>query len=327
MSKKIALILLSCVAVLGLFLYSHNAQGQGTNKLTIGIIQTASHPALDQVREGFISEIKALANQEVDFVTQNAEGSLSQAQSIAANFHAHKKIKAILAIGTPAVQTIARVEKEKPIFISAVSDPKALGLTQNLNICGSTDRIDTEAQARLIVELVPQARTIAILYNPGESNSQAMVKKMQESLEKIGLKTALLGVHTENEITLAINLASRRGEVLLVPADNLLVSAMPFVSKEALKNKLPLVVSDIPSVTKGALAAKGADYRDLGKQTAELALRVLLKGESPQSVAIQDPLNTKTIINQTTLKSLQIALPEKLAQQSAFVGSKGEKYE
>jgi putative ABC transport system substrate-binding protein len=250
-------------------------------------------------------------------VIQNAEGSLASAQSIAENFHAHQKIDAIYAIATPAVQAAARAEKEKPIFIAAVTDPESLGIIHpRTNICGTTDRIDTEAQADLILKAVPTAQTAAIIYNPGENNSQIMVKNMERSLQKRGLKTLPLGVHSESEIAQTISAAAHKAEVILVPADNLLVGAMPLVAREALKRGRPLFASDLPSVAKGALAAQGADYAELGKTTAQMASRVLILGESPETVGIVHPFNTKLVTNPKVMEALGISFQEELCSDS-----------
>jgi len=122
-----------------------------------------------------------------------------------------------------------------------------------------------------------------------------------------------MGVHSESEIVQAVMTAARKGNVLLIPADNLLVGAMPLVAKEALKRKCPLIASDIPSVAKGALAAQGADYGDLGRQTAVIAHRVLLLGETPYQIGIHDPTNTKTIVNEKILAELKIAISKEIA--------------
>lgn len=324
MLSKPLLILMCLIVVLGgLFFYKKN-RFDAESTITIGIIQTATHPALDQAREGFITEITKLSNGMVSFVIQNAEGSLSQAQSIAESFHAHKKINAIFAIGTPAVQAIARAEKQKPIFIAAVSDPESLGVIYpGSNVCGTTDQVDSDAQADLILKIVPAAQTVVIIYNPGENNSQVMVKKMQHSLQERGLKNITFGVHSENEIVQTITTASRKGQVILVPADNLLVGAMPLVAKEALKNGRPLFASDIPSVTKGALIAQGADYSDLGKETAEMAYQVLLLGKKPQEVGIIHPRNSKILINKQVVEDLQISIPQELLPSITLIGSGG----
>ncbi len=320
MLSKTLSILAGVIIVLGTF-FCYKGLSQDKSIVTIGIIQTASHPALDQARDGFIAEMNHLSGQKVDFIIQNAEGSLSQAQSIAKNFHAHKKINGIFAIGTPAVQAAAKAEKQKPIFIAAVSDPESLGIIfPGTNICGTTDQINTESQADLILKLVPTVQTVSIVYNPGENNSQIMMKKMQQSLQKRGLKNVTLGVHAENEIAQTIAAASRKGEVILIPNDNLLAGAMTLVAKEALKKKCPLFVSDIALVEKGALIAQGDEYSEMGKTTAEMAHKVLFLENNPENVGIVHPTSSKIFINKDVLEELQISLPKDLVSSTLIEG-------
>lgn len=317
LSKSLRICL---IIILGALFFYKIISKDEKQMLTIGILQTATHPALDQAREGFIEEFSRLAQEKVRFIIQNAEGSLAQAQSIAEHFHAHKEIDAIFAIATPAVQAAARAEKQKPIFIAAVSDSESLGIIfPGSNVCGTSDRIDTEAQADLILKLVPTAQTVAIVYNPGENNSQVMVESMQKSLQKRGLQHIALGVHSESEIVQTIAAASRKGDVILVPADNLLVGAMPLVAREALKRKRPLFASDIPSVSKGALTAQGADYGELGKATASIANRILLEGSSPEAVGVVHPTCSKILINKDVLEKLQIPVSKDLLSSATLI--------
>lgn len=321
------LLILACAAAIlcSVFIYKRSGQEASATNLTIGIIQTATHPALDQARDSFIAEMKKLSNGKVSFVVQNAEGSISQARLIAENFCSHAKIDAIYAIGTPAVQAAARAEKVKPIFISAVSDPDSLGILHpTSNICGTTDQVDSDAQIDLLKKMIPDIQTVSIVYNPGEHNSQVMVKKMQQSLQKQGIKNVAFGVHSESEIVQTISLASRKGEAILVPADNLVVGAMPLVAKEALKWQKPLIASDIPSVTKGALMAHGADYGDLGKQTAQIAYEVLLLSIKPKDIGVIHPINLKTAMNKKALETLHVTIPQELVSSITLVESKGE---
>lgn len=279
--------------------------------LTIGILQTASHPALDLAREGFMAEMQERSPEKIEFVVQNAEGSLIQAQSIAENFHAHKKICAIFALGTAAVQAAAKAEKEKPIFIAAVSDPQSLGILRpGTNICGTTDQVNTDEQADLIVQMLPTVETVVILFNPSENNSQIMVKKMQSSLEKRGIKNCLMGAFSAGELPQVLRAARGKGEALLVPNDNLIAGNIVLVAKEASAAQSPLFVSDIALVEKGALAARGADYADMGRETAQIAHRVLFQALTPEEAGIAHPSNPRTVINKNVAARLQIQLPE-----------------
>lgn len=320
--------ILGTIAGLILFvglLWSHHRVVSNDDVITIGLLQTASHPALDQVREGFIEKMEGLAPGRVRFVVENAEGSLSQARLIAELFHVRSKVNAIFAIGTPAIQAAAATEKVKPIIIAAVSDPESLGLTgPGTNVCGLTDRVDTEKQADLLQQLLPDARKAAILYHTGEHNSQAMVVRMQRSLESRGLEVLTSGVHCESEIAQAVTAASRRADVILVPTDNLLAGAMPLVVAEASRRQTPLIVSDICLVQMGALAAQGANYRELGRQSALVAHEVLFQGHSPEDVGVADPLDAATVLNASTMETLHLILPKALEGVCSFVRQGGD---
>src|SRR5262245_6282467 len=139
MKSKIVVAIIGVCLLLGLLAFK-KSRSKSEEKIIIGILQTASHPALDRARIGFKEQI--LKNiPSAQFIEQNGEGIASAAQSIAAAFHANDAVVAIFAIGTPAAQAIARVEKQKPIIFAAVTDPKAAGLL-NHNVSGTSDRID-----------------------------------------------------------------------------------------------------------------------------------------------------------------------------------------
>ena len=178
------------------------------------------------------------------------------------------------------------------------------------NICGTTDQVNTDAQAELILQLIPKVQTVALIYNPSENNSQIMVKKIQASFEKKGIKNQTMGAHSAGELVQVVRAACARGEAILIPNDNLVASNITLVAKEAALRQCPLFVSDIALIEKGAFAAQGAEYGDMGKTTAEIAHKVLFLGISPEAAGIVHPTNPKTVINKKVAENLKIELPE-----------------
>jgi putative tryptophan/tyrosine transport system substrate-binding protein len=323
MSRKIPLLAI-CLLIVGALIFTKwRASSQNDGSLTIGILQTATHPALDQSREGFEQEMNQLYNGNIHFVVQNAEGSLAQAQSIAESFHAQKKINAIYAIATPALQAAARVEKSKPIFIAAVSYPDSLGvLSPGTNVSGVSGRVNTTAQVEMIRTLLPDVKNVSIIYSPGDHNSQQMVKEMESALTANGLTPYTFGINSESEIAQTVALAARKGNLILIPTDNLLASAISLVSKESLKRKIPLITSDLTLVEKGAFAAQGINYFNSGKEAAKQAYRVLSLGESPEAVGIKEPTDSEIFVNADVLKALEIKIPESMQAHVKIIEGK-----
>ena len=283
---------------------------------TIGITQLVEHPSLDSSRVGFIKALedngyKDGKNIKIDY--QNAQNDLPTTQTIANKFLSDKK-DLIFAISTPSAQAAYNVTKDIPILITAVTDPVSAGLVKSMdkpqgNISGTSDYISIDKNLELIKTFVPDAKTIGVLYNTSEVNSEIQVEMLKEYAAKNNYKVVEKGVSTSNEINQAMSSLVNNVDVLYVPTDNLIVSSMPIVSKIATDNKIPVIASESGSVESGALACQGIDYEKLGYKTGELAIKVL-EGEkiSDMPVALLD--ETEIIVNEDTLKALSIEKPD-----------------
>ena len=223
-----------------------NARQESHAMYTVGILQTASHPALDAVLDGFKAELKELmGDMTVDFVVQNAQGSVSSAHTIAQQFHGSQKYDLFFTIATPAAQAMHAVEKERPIIIAAVTDPNALGLVYpESNVCGVTDMIDVPAEVTMLTKLVPSAKNIGLLYTTGETNSLAAVEIMKAELLQHGLTPIDFAVSGEQDMQAVVELACRKSDLILAPTDNVVASTISLITMITNKNKKPLIVSD-----------------------------------------------------------------------------------
>ena len=318
--KKQSLMLLG-IATIGLIIIFFNMKFKSSNMITIGILQTVSHPALDQARKGFISKTKELLKGKVNFIIQNAQGSLSQAHVIAQQFHAHDSVNGIFAIATPAVQAMAQVEKKKPIFIAAVTDPYALGIIHpKTNVCGTSDMINVDKEIEMLLQLLPHSKTVALLFNPGEINSVTLAKKMRNNFEKRNIKTIDVGIINTSEVRSSTLLACSQADVILAPTDNTVASALPTIAKIALEQKTPLIVSDNLLVAQGALAARGVDYFQSGVETALIAFQVISKGKNPAHIPLKSHKNSPIVINKNVANKLEIKIPKHLLQQAHLIG-------
>ncbi|MGE0009398.1 MAG: ABC transporter substrate-binding protein [Candidatus Babeliales bacterium] len=303
--------------IAGAVVLTRYQQPAATNMLTIGILQTASHPALDATRQGFTDTLEKELHGNIQFIIRNAEGSVPAAHTLARSLKAHN-IDGIYAIATQAAQAIANMEQEKPIFIAAVTDPQAAGIC-NQNVCGCTDKISIEATINLLQELVPHAQRVAIIANSGEVNSQVQVNHMQELLKSHGLTPIVFGLTSEADVAPATTSASLKADVLLVPNDNIIGSSIQLVAAIALKHNKAVIACANTFVEQGALAARGVDYYKTGAQAAHQALKVLVNGVSPREISLADPDEGIVTINTKIADALRIIIPDVLLKNSVFV--------
>jgi len=320
MKKLILSSIIICIFIFSFILIKRFKQSKNTAAYTIGILQTASHPALDAARDGFIGELKNKMGNGVEFVVQNAQGSVSAAHTIAQQFHANTHYDAFFAIATPAAQAMAAVEKDKPIIIAAVTDPQALGFVYpTTNVCGVTDMIDIKAEIDMLITLVPTAQTVGILYTAGETNSLAAAALMREELEARGLTAINYAIGNEADIPTIVSLACRKTDVILAPTDNTVATSINAIASIALRHKKPLIVSDNMLVQFGPLAARGVDYKECGKQAANIAYALIVEGKTPAQLPIVQPKTDTIYINKQTVAELGLAIPESLQQSVRII--------
>lgn len=311
-NKLISKILIGLIGA-SLLTGCSNPTSRNNNDIkTIGITQLVEHPSLDKARIGFIKALedngyKDGENLKIDY--QNAQNDMPTTQIIANKFVTDKS-DLIYAISTPSAQAAYNTTKDIPILITAVTDPVAAGLVKSLdnpdgNVSGTSDYLSIDKNLEIIKTLIPNAKTIGVLYNTSEVNSMLQVDMLKEYASKNQYTVIEKGVSSANEINQAMSSLIGKIDVLYVPTDNLIVSSMPLVSKLATDNKIPVIASEDGSVKSGALACNGIDYEKLGYKTGELAVKVL-KGEKVSNLPITMLDETQIIINEDTLKALSM---------------------
>lgn len=319
--KKIVIMVASiCLIVTSFIVTNYIKKSAKKATYTIGILQTASHPALDAVRDGFVAELKKCKGDDVDLLIYNAQGSIVNVHAIAQQLCAYQHIDAFFAIATPAAQALATLEKKRPIVIAAVTDPYALGLIHpTTNVCGMQDMIDVVATVEMLTQLVPQAKTVGLIYSSGEANSIALTKHMRTQLIAKGLTVTDFAFSGELDIATTTELACRKTDVILAPTDNLVASSIALIVAIAHKYKKSLIVSDNMLVAQGALAARGVDYKESGKQAGITACKILIAGKKPHELSIEQSLCEHIFVNQKTLALLGLSIPQELQKHVVLV--------
>lgn len=289
------------------------SQGQGGGSRKIGVLQLTEHPALDASNKGFVDALdEAGITYNID--QQNAQNDQSACQTIA-----HKLVNdgndLILAIATPAAQAVAGATDEIPIIGTAITDFASAGLVQSndkpgKNVTGSSDLTPVADQFDLLVKLLPQAKTVGVLYCTAESNSDVQVKLADQAAANHGLKLVRYSVSSSNEIQQVVESMVGKVDVVYTPTDNTIAAGMTTVTMIANDNKLPTICGEEGMVDNGGLATYGINYEELGKLAGQMAVKIL-KGESkPADMAIEHLDASKCTLktNEETAKKLGIDL-------------------
>jgi putative ABC transport system substrate-binding protein len=290
-------------------------------KVTVGIIQYMDHVALDNAREGFIDALKDNGftdgnNIIIDY--QNAQGDQSNLTTISDRFVSNK-VDLVLAIATPAAQSIAGRTNEIPILGTAITDYVSAKLADSNevpggNISGTTDMNPIKEQIELLVKLVPDAKTVGVLYTSSEDNSILQAALAKEAIEDLGLSYTEVTVASSNDVQQATQSIVGKCDAIYIPTDNTFASAMPVVHGITSQSKTPVICGESGMVENGGLATLGINYYDLGYQTGLMAVKVL-KGEAePATMPIESATGFDFTINSSIAEEIGLEIPEDLQQ-------------
>ena len=284
-----------------------------SNKLSIGVIQIVEHESLNELRDGFIDEIKNLGY-DVDFDIQIAGGDLSNCTSIAQKFVNDRK-NIILAISTPCAQAASKETSEIPILATAITDFKSAGLVESFehpgaNLTGTSDLAPIDKIINTIPTLNPNVKSIGILYSTTDPSPKYQAELASKRISDLGLKKKIYSVSQSSEIQQVAEKLASEVDALYVPIDKLTSSAMPQISQIFLNNGKFVVCAEDAMIEKGAAATYGVNYRELGKKTAHQADRIF-KGEKTGDIPIEYLKDSKLNLNDKIINDLNLNDPRK----------------
>lgn len=288
--KKLLAISLFAVLAAVLFIYKPFIDEELP---AVAVFTTLSHPALSEVREGFVRALKE-KNREILILDFNAQGNMQEANAIAHQIANKRNVVGVFAIGTLAAQSISQAEKTKPIVVGAVSDPSILA--KAANVCGLTDSIDADYQLKTISEVLPDVKNVALLYSPAEVNSVLAVKKFL-ALEN-SLHLSEVGVHEPQEILSAALNACQKYDAIMIPLDNMLVASMPLIIKATKDLPCAVITSNESPIHQGATLAFGVDYQKSGQKAAEIFDELMNKKEDVSQIGFINPSSLDLYLNQ-----------------------------
>ncbi len=286
------------------------------NRIKIGVIQLVEHSALDADYKGFVdglAEAGYVDGENIKIDYHNAQGEQVNCVTIAEKL-INDRDNLIFAIATPAAQAVANLTKDIPILISSVTDPESAKLVQKNtapggNVSGTSDLTPCAAQMELLKRIVPDAKTVGMLYCSSEQNSYFQVGLAKAACDKLGLKYIDGTVSNANEIQQVVTNLCGKVDVIYAPTDNMIAAGMPLVSKVANENKIPVICGEEGMVNAGGLATYGINYYELGKLTAKMAVEILRDGKNPAEMPIEYLQSFDLKVNEETEKVLGITVP------------------
>lgn len=229
---------------------------------------------------------------------------------------------AIYTLGTQSTQKIVALKPKSAVVFGAVTDPVGAGFYKdNLQqprseITGTQDLWPYPAQFKLIKQLVPGAKSVGILYNSSEVNSQVSVEHIREQAKLHGLRLIEKTVSDATQVQLAVDsLIQTPVNVLFIPADNTVQAAAQMVIARATPAAVP-VFTGIPGIVEqGALGTVGTNYYELGKVNAQ-QIADIVNGKKASEVPVQIADTGDLYLNLKAAAALSVTVPDDLKRRA-----------
>ncbi len=291
----------------------------------VAVSQIVEHPALDAARQGLLDGLKAkgyIEGTNLEFTYQTAQGNPAIAVQIAKQFVGERP-DVLVGIATPTAQALAASTRSIPVVFTAVTDPLGAKLVKNMdepgrNVTGLSDLSPVAQHVDLMQELIPDLKSIGVVFNPGESNSVALVELLRAAADAKGL-TVVEGTALKSaDVQSAAQIIASKVDVLYAPTDNTVASAIDGLVNAANQAKKPIIGASTTYIANGALAALGFDYYQVGVQTADY-VDALLKGTKVAELPVKVAKGSDLALNQKVADKLGITFPASVLERATTI--------
>jgi putative tryptophan/tyrosine transport system substrate-binding protein len=288
------------------------------DKVTVAVTSIVEHPALNAARDGVKKALEDAGYKDGDnlvFQFETAQGNPATAAQIAQKYVGENP-NVIVPIATPSAQAVVAATQDIPVVFTAVTDPVSAQLVKDPahpggNVTGVSDMSPLADHLKLIKEIVPTVKKIGVPFNPGESNSAVLLAALKKMAPDYGIEVVEAPATKSSDVQAAAQSLIGKVDVIYVPTDNTIVSALEAVIGVGTDNKIPVFSGDTDSVSRGTIASVGFDYFEVGRQTGEAVVRVL-KGEKPGDIPVKNASGTDLFINTKAAAAMGVTIPQDL---------------
>lgn len=282
----------------------------------IGICQLVQHPALDAATQGFKDILTEKLGDSVKFDEQNAQGDSATCSVITTGFVANG-YDLIMANATPALLAAVSATDTIPILGTSVTDfASALAVEADasgalgMNVSGTSDGVPAQLYADCVMELVPDAKNVSVLYCSAEPNSVLQADQFIACMDAVGVATTVYTFADSNDIQSVVTSAIEGADAVYIPTDNTAAANMTIVANVCQPAGVPVICGEEGMCSGGGLATVSISYYDIGVACGEMAYDILVNGADISTMPVAYSQNPVKKYNADTAAAIGFTMPE-----------------
>lgn len=294
----------------------------------IALFRNADAPVLDPEFEGFketfIKE-SGLSPDNVTWIKKNAHGSTNACTTIARQLKG-MELDGIAVAGTTCIVAMSAQDQVTPVFALGMGHPVGAGVAKTIDQPGAnvTGSWRGEGNAGPVVEAIstlePEIKTLGIMYASANESTAIWVKRAEETAQKLGMKTRIIGVTSTTDVVKAARTLTDEIDAFLLPPDGVIAAGLPGVSAVAIKAGVPVYTSGlvITGPVKGVVADYGKSYYDMGALAAQNAVKVIMDGADPATTPFRAVHQYTWHINGKAAAKYEVTFPDEVNETAVF---------
>ena len=288
--------------------------------ITVAVVESRRIKAYDLALDGF-KEVMSRRGYKADFARYVVDVDLHTSYDLS-EVVAESGAAVILALGTDAAKLVKEAHTSVPTVFSMVSEPGQSGLLNSGNngspMTGVCLDVPVKTQFSSLLDVVPRARKIGVVYNPDES--QFIVDAARSAANSMNLGLVTYPVRSEAEVPEALTELRPRIDALWLVSDRMVLTtqSLQYVFLFTFQTNLPLMGLSEHFVKMGALCAVGPDYRDIGMQSGEFAAQIL-GGRHPEELPVAAPRKVLLSLNLRTAEIIGLRIPDGVVREAASI--------
>ncbi|HKA42975.1 MAG TPA: ABC transporter substrate-binding protein [Burkholderiales bacterium] len=289
----------------------------------IGYLALRSPMSADDAFLKGLVELGWVEGQNIVIERRFAAGSVDRLKDSAAEL-VRLRVDVIVAAASAPTQVAKEATASIPIVFANAGDPVGQGLVQSLsrpggNVTGiafDAGSDITAKQAQLLIEIVPKASRLAVLWNPTTAFLHSYWGALKTAAPKLRVSLQSLEVRDPGEFERAFDSMKReRADGLIVLSDTFATFHRARIAELAAKHRLPTVYGHSQYIEAGGLMSYGPSLAD-GYRRAASHVDKILKGTRPADLPVEQPAKFELVINLKAAKAIGLAVPQKLLARS-----------
>lgn len=294
-----------------------SAEPSAARNVTIAIVQPQNVHAYQEAVNGFLTVLRANFSSPVNIIVYDSPEGLYKTLKPSSDSAEQAEIDLIVAIGTNAASEISKTIQHIPIVFSMVLDPETV-IQHRRDMVGASLNIPVELQLKFIKEILPAAQTVGVIYDP--NRNAEYVQRLHTVAAPFRLEIKTFPVISQKDIPQALNSVRAQTDVLLGIVDHTVYTSRTteFIIRFTVQEQLPFIGLSLSYVKAGALCSLVFDNYDIGRQTAELAQKILA-GVLPAALQITTPEKLDIALNLRTAKIIGVSIPKQIQRNAAIV--------